>query len=232
MRIGLYVFFVLIAHLALADEIAVKATTNRDDIHIGDYWLAQDLADGFRRLNHNVVIDYRGEYQAVHRPEPKINLYMRGYTKFYAPFPSGITALYCYYPMTYNEKSALKVNKNILNKRLEMPLDASLDDDWQNFDILFVASASYAKRLQENGINAIYVPQFTNPHRFYPKPEEKLMTNILFVGSNWHDRTSLRYAIQGGFNVDVYGYNWRGVIKGIILKIKILIAIIAQQGLC
>ncbi len=218
MRIGLYVFFILIAHLALADDVAIKATTNRDDIHIGDYWLTQDLADGFRRINHDATVDYRGEYQTVHQPEPKMNLYMRGYTKFYAPFPSGTNVLYCYYPMTYNEKSALKVDKNILNKRPEMPLDASLDDDWQNFDILLVASPSYAKKLQEKGVNAIYVPQFTNPHRFYPNPEEKLMTNILFVGSNWHDRTSLRYAIQSGFNVDVYGYNWKGVIPDEMYK--------------
>ena len=93
-----------------------------------------------------------------------------------------------------------------------MPQNSSLDDDFQNYDIIAVASKTYAKELNDNNINAIYIPQFTNPQKFYPDPQEELKTDILFVGSNWHDRTSLRYAIEEGFNVSVYGFNWEGII--------------------
>ncbi|MBP3688042.1 MAG: glycosyltransferase family 1 protein [Alphaproteobacteria bacterium] len=203
---------------SFAYDVAVKSTTNRGETDIGDYQLAYDFAKGFEALGKSVVIDYRGEYHRVHKEEPKLNLFMRGYTKFLPPYPEGVNVLYVYYPMTYNEKSAHKPSKKELNHRLAQPQDAMLDDDWQNFDILAVASASYAAELNKNGIKAIYVPQFTNPEKFYPEPVEELKTDILFVGSNWHDRTSLRFALEEGFEVDVYGYNWQGVVPAPLYK--------------
>ena len=87
-----------------------------------------------------------------------------------------------------------------------------MDDDWQNFDVIAVASPAYAAELNRAGIKAVYVPQFTNPEKFYPAPDPALASDILFVGSNWHDRTSLRYALEAGFTVAVYGYNWQGIV--------------------
>lgn len=204
----------LFPSISFADNglIVVKSTTNRHETNVGDYWIAEDFAAGFTALGKSTAIDYRGEYQQPHTQKPELNLYMRGYTKFFAPFSAGTNLLYVYYPMAYHQTSPLKPQKETLNQRKQMPLNASLDDDWQNFDIIAVASPSYTDELQKNGINAIYVPQFTNPQKFYPAPEEKLQTDILFVGSNWHDRTSLRYALESGFNVAVYGYNWQNII--------------------
>ena len=197
---------------AEAAEVIIKSTTNRGDVHVGDYWIAEDLAEGFRNIGKKVGVDYRGEYHNQHDEDPKLSVYMRGYTKFYAPFDKGINVLYCYYPMFYNSASAVKKDKNTLNHKKNMPKDASLDDDWQNYDMIAVASSSYAKKLNDMGIKAIYVPQFTNTQKFYPNPDKELETDILFVGSNWHDRTSLRYAIESGYYVAVYGYNWEGIV--------------------
>ena len=99
-----------------------------------------------------------------------------------------------------------------MNRRPPQPQNANLDDDWQNFDVIAVASPAYAAELNRTGIKAVYVPQFTNPEKFYPAPDPALASNILFVGSNWHDRTSLRYALEAGFTVAVYGYNWQGIV--------------------
>lgn len=195
-----------------ASDVVIKSTTNRGEIHIGDYWIAEDLAKGFQNADYSVEVDYRSEYHKKHEEEPKLNVYMRGYTKFYAPFAKGTNILYCYYPMAYNDQSKNKVDKTILNSRENMPKDASLDDDWQNFDVIAVASQKYAVTLNEAGIKAIYVPQFTNPQKFYPNPDKELETDILFVGSNWHNRTSLKFAIESGFYVAVYGYNWDGIV--------------------
>lgn len=104
------------------------------------------------------------------------------------------------------------LSKSALNRRPPQPADANLDDDWQNFDVIAVASPSYAAELNRAGIKAVYVPQFTNPEKFYPAPDPALASDILFVGSNWHDRTSLRYALEAGFTVAVYGYNWQGIV--------------------
>lgn len=104
------------------------------------------------------------------------------------------------------------LSKSALNRRPLQPADANLDDDWQNFDVIAVASPTYAAELNRAGIKAVYVPQFTNPEKFYPAPDPALASDILFVGSNWHDRTSLRYALEAGFTVAVYGYNWQGIV--------------------
>lgn len=104
------------------------------------------------------------------------------------------------------------LSKSALNRRPPQPADANLDDDWQNFDVIAVASPAYAAELNRAGIKAVYVPQFTNPEKFYPDPDPALASDILFVGSNWHDRTSLCYALEAGFTVAVYGYNWQGIV--------------------
>ena len=195
-----------------AAAIIVKSTTNRGETDIGDYWIGEDFAAGFRALGLNADTDYRGEYRRPHTPEPQINLYMRGYTDFTPPFPPGCNVLYAYYPMAYAGASAALPAKAALNRRPPQPENANLDDDWQNFDLIAVASPSYAEELNRAGIKAIYVPQFTNPEKFHPAPDPALAADILFVGSNWHDRTSLRYALEAGFNVAVYGYNWQGIV--------------------
>ena len=213
------IFFVfLLPFEAIASDIVIKSTTNRDDFNIGDYWIGEDLAEGFRAMGKDVDIDYRGEYQQTHSPLPKYNIFMRGYTKFMPPFPQGINVLYSYYPMAFWNNSGQKKKKSFLNNRTAMPQDAALDDDWQNFDVIAVASKTYADKLKKAGINAVYIPQFTNPQKFYPAPDDQLKQDILFVGSNWHDRTSLRYALESGFYVAVYGYNWQGVVPDAMYK--------------
>jgi hypothetical protein len=210
--------FILTAMNANAVDVVIKSTANRDDVQVGDYWIGEDFAKGFQKNGFTTEIDYRGEYYREHSRQPQINLFMRGYTKFYPPFASGCNVLYVYYPMAYDAKSARKLKKEALNKRIKMPENASLDDDWQNYDVLAVASKTYAKELQNAGINAIYTPQFTNPDKFYQAPADELKTDILFVGSNWHNRTSLLYALEEGFEVAVYGFNWRGIVPDKMYK--------------
>ena len=212
------VLFGLLPLECVSFDVAIKSTTNRGETDIGDYQIVNDFAKGFEKLGKSVVIDYRGVYHRAHNSEPDLNLFMRGFTKFSQPYSQGINVLYVYYPMAYDGVSPIKHSSQDLNLRAQMPEDAMLDDDWQNFDILAVASKSYAEELRQNGIEAVYVPQFTNPEKFYPEVLEELKTDILFVGSNWHDRTSLRFALEAGFKVDVYGYNWQGIVPDYLYK--------------
>jgi len=204
--------FCLISSFAYGTDVVIKSTTNAQEYDIGDYWIGEDFARGFRNLNLSTTVDYRNEYRKQHQPLPKINLYMRGYTKFALPLPEGFNVLYCYYPMAFFDTSKNKLSHDKITNRVAMPKDTSLDDDWQNFDMIAVASFSYAQKLNDAGIKAVFVPQFTNPEKFYPNPSDELKTDILFVGSNWHDRTSLRFALESGFEVAVYGYNWQGIV--------------------
>ncbi len=206
------------ACIAQAADIVIKSTANRGETDIGDYWIGEDFANAFRALGLQASVDYRGEYHRPHTPASKLNIYMRGYTEFTPPFPAGINVLYAYYPMAYTASSAAKLPKTSLNARTPQPENANLDDDWQNYDLIAVASPTYAEELRQHGVNALYVPQFTNPEKFYPAPEKELATDILFVGSNWHDRTSLRFALESGFAVAVYGYNWENIVPPAMYK--------------
>lgn len=209
----LLLLFNIITSNAIATEtIVIKSTTNKNETNIGDYWIAEDLKEGFQQLGYNTEIDYRGEYHTKRTTTPKINIYMRGYTKFTPPLADGKNILYVYYPMAYDEKSQYKTNKSTLNNRSSLPENSNLDDDFNNFDIIAVASKTYQEKLNQKGIKSIFIPQYTNPQKFYPNYDENIKNDILFVGSNWHDRTSLRYALESGFNVAVYGYNWQGIV--------------------
>ena len=210
--LGFFLLLLTWAANAMAAEVVIKSTSNRDETNVGDYWIAEDFAKGFQAMGVDTIIDYRGEYQRTHTPTPKINIFMRGYTKFYPPFGEGCNVLYVYYPMAYSAQSSHKISKTNLNHRAEMPENSSLDDDWQNYDAVVVSSSTYAQELQQAGINAIYAPQFTNPQKFYPEPNEQMQNDILFVGSNWHNRTSLLFALDSDFNVAVYGYNWDNIV--------------------
>ena len=207
-----------IANNTTKELIVIKSTTNRDETNTGDYWIANDLSLAFKSFGYNTDTDYRTEYHRSHPKEPMLNIYMRGYTKFAPPFGKNTNMLYVYYPMAYDKNSITPKQKNKLNTRSIMPQNANLDDDFQNFDIITVASKSYTEELNKFGINAIYIPQFTNPEKFYPSFQEDLKTDILFVGSNWHDRTSLRYALELGYNVSVYGYNWHNIVPNNMYK--------------
>ena len=158
--IGMTLLLMMTAFNGVAAEVVIKSTANRNDVQVGDYWIGEDFAAGFQKNGFATEIDYRGEYFREHTPEPKINIFMRGYTKFYPPFEGGCNVLYAYYPMAYDQKSVQKLKKEALNRRIPLPENASLDDDWQNYDVLAVASSTYAKELQNAGINAIYAPQF------------------------------------------------------------------------
>ena len=148
-------------------SVVVKSTANRGETNVGDYWIGEDFAAGFQTLGATTDMDYRGEYHRPHSPEPALNLYMRGYTDFIPPFPSGCNVLYAYYPMAYTVPSAQAsdtadnfssvsarnaapikaaaagrhpLSKSALNRRPPQPQNANLDDDWQNFDVIAVAS--------------------------------------------------------------------------------------------
>ena len=87
-------------------SVVVKSTANRGETNVGDYWIGEDFAAGFQTLGATTDMDYRGEYHRPHSPEPALNLYMRGYTDFIPPFPSGCNVLYAYYPMAYTVPAA------------------------------------------------------------------------------------------------------------------------------
>ena len=56
------------------------------------------------------------------------------------------------------------------------------------------------------GHKAVFVPQFTNPYKFKPEFDAEAASDLLFVGSPWYERISVTYAVESGYDIDVYGF--------------------------
>ena len=79
---------------------------------------------------------------------------------------------------------------------------------------------NYFNKLNEYGYRTSFVTQFTNPDKFKYEYDENVKSNLLFVGSTWYDRESVKYAIELGYDIDVYGLNWKGKIPDKHIKGK------------
>ena len=81
-------------------------------------------------------------------------------------------------------------------------------------DIVFTGSVKKNNQYRKEGINSYFIPQFTRFERFYPAYKEEYKTKILFIANQWPEmdvRKSVRYSLNNGIDVDIYGANWHNV---------------------
>lgn len=189
--------------------LTVKNCAPENVLH-GETWLGNDLLDGLKKIYPQA----RQIYQQDTLPkESFINIYLRGYLQYKPPFPDKrhINIAYVIYPLYFSHFDKTKIN---LRHRLA-PADIghahALFDEMQFYDAIAVGSKSYAKKMNQNGFKAYYVPQFTNPKRFYPEYDETIKSEILFVGKNVPYRTAAPIAIKAGLPITIYGPDWEGL---------------------
>jgi spore maturation protein CgeB len=72
--------------------------------------------------------------------------------------------------------------------------------------------------LKKYGYNTSFITQFTNPNKFKYEYDENKKTELLFIGSTWYERESVKYAVELGYDVSVYGLNWQGKIPNKYIK--------------
>ena len=96
--------------------------------------------------------------------------------------------------------------------------DASLNNYLEDFDLIATPAKKTYEKLKNLGYKTEFVTQFTNPNKFKYSYDENLATDLLFVGSTWYERESVKYALELGYDVDVYGLNWRGKIDDKYIK--------------
>ena len=81
----------------------------------------------------------------------------------------------------------------------------------KNADIIFTGSIKRNNELKKMGLNSYFLPQFTKLDHFYPAYKEEYKSKILYVANQWPDsemRKTVRYAINNGIDIDIYGANW------------------------
>ena len=90
--------------------------------------------------------------------------------------------------------------------------DAYLNNELEYFDLIATPAKAVFEELQRKGYKTAYIPQFTNPEKFAPQPVDELKSDLLFAGSNWYERISVKYAVDYGYDVSVYGLGWENKI--------------------
>jgi hypothetical protein len=114
-----------------------------------------------------------------------------------------------------------KLGKRPLFIWLISQADTLTDQEIISAEHVFVASKTYAKKLQEKGAAASHLPQCTDADLFRSDLfEPTLRSEVLFVG-NWRaefQRPVVNLALAAGCPLSVYGRKWEGKLPDGVLK--------------
>lgn len=199
------------------NKYVLKIPFNSKSFEIGDYWLAQDLIEGFKQNNINIKEYYleNGFTKDDFYNEAGNILYLQFKNNFYEneEFEKN-KIIYLYFPTFLPARGKFKNS----NDNFIYNTDAFLDNDLERFDLIATPAKNVYHHLKDLGYNTTFVPQFTNPQKFYKDVNKDKKTKLLFVGSTWYERESVKYAVELGYDVDVYGLNWFGKIPEKYIK--------------
>lgn len=153
----------------------------------GDYHFAESLKSSLEALGHEVVIDFYGKWYERPTNAEDVVIVLRGLTE-YKPRPGNINII-------WNISHPDQVSYN----------------EYEKFDIVFVASDSYAALLNlflENRVDTLL--QCSDHHRFFFDNELSVDdSKMLFVGNSRNEfRTVVKNAIENDVDIDVYGGGW------------------------
>jgi len=166
----------------------------------GDFFLADDLRQGFEKIGYKVEYRFRENYDDLKFGNAGNVLYFKGYYDFeHLPDVKDDgrkRVLYLYY------------------------VEGLHTDILKEVDAVACASQKLIDELiKPVNDKAYYVSQFTNPERFKPVENVK-KTAVLFVGSNHSGkgRKSVNYAIEANADLSVFGKFWDTFLEPKYLK--------------
>ncbi|WP_135506647.1 CgeB family protein [Roseovarius aestuariivivens] len=88
------------------------------------------------------------------------------------------------------------------------------EDEYDDYDHVFVASDIYAAELRARGLPSVSVlHQATDSSLFFPDPEAERDPTCLFVGNSRREyRTMVRWCIERDLPLALYGGGWEGIL--------------------
>ena len=188
-----------------ANSLSIDIPTAIGHYTAGDYALASDLASNLERKGFAAAMTF---YNSLYKYPTETAIIMRGFVPLIADDISARRRILYLAYAQFGEKDG----------REDVPSQAdylqTLAENAGKFDALATASLPLAEALRQRGVAAYYVPQYTNTARFYADYDEKLKSEVLFVGTNSFYRTAVPALLKRGIAVDVYGPRWpAGVAK-------------------
>ena len=199
------------------DKFIIKSPWSSTSYTIGDYWLGIDIEEGFKNNNLDVKNYY---YQSGFK---KDKFYENSRNLLYLQFKQNhyeyedenkAKIMYLYFPTNIPDRRKFKNSKDVFVYNTKAYLNNSLE----LFDVITTPAKNVLHELKEKGYNAEFVSQFTNPDKFSYSYDEKLKSELLFVGSTWYERESVKYATELGYDISVYGMGWKNKIDEKYLK--------------
>jgi glycosyltransferase involved in cell wall biosynthesis len=162
----------------------------------GDYHYAESLAEALQRQGHTVRIDFRGQWydQPVHADD--VVIVLRGLEAYQ---PRG-TQLNIFWGISHP--------------------DTVTPEEYDRYQGIFVASASYAELLQillNRPVHTLW--QCTDTTRFAPpapnnEPLGSSPEHGIFIGNSRKEyRQIVRWAVEAGLPLDVIGQDWENYIS-------------------
>jgi glycosyltransferase involved in cell wall biosynthesis len=170
----------------------------------GDYHLAKDLAAGFQHSDQSV--------RCFIVPFEYWNMPLVNYFAYCSIVVSGVSRCEVsrYHPhYIYVISHPEIINPAYLN----------------GFRAVMVASHQCVDRLTEKGINALFVPQFSNSNRFEEKIEENspFKGQVVFVGNTRGEyREAVKVCVENNIPISVYGSGWEKYISPSYIKANYL----------
>ncbi|MBA1158168.1 glycosyltransferase family protein [Microvirga mediterraneensis] len=184
---------------SFSPRVAIKCPApSIDGKDWGDYHFAQSLAGALRRIGCVVRVDMREDWECALSEIDDVSIMLRG-LKGLKPKPH---------------------QKNIL--WLISHPEAVSTQELNRYDQIYVASAAHAEILRKQcKVPVEHMPQCTDITRF--KFEPALVNNpkdrVVFVGnSRGTFRDSVRWAVEHGLDIDIYGSDWEPFITDNRLK--------------
>jgi len=188
---------VLSDKIYLKNVVNVVSPTYAGRYNNGDYWIAKDLENGLDKFFKQTITSFS---ISLISDIGNILLYIRGGVPLLQSkiTPDTVSIFYLLFP-SFNDYTSVLPVETFINKNLA---------EMKNTDAVAVASEKIANILKTYGIDAYYVPQFTNTQKFYPDFQEDLQTDVLFVGNYLPYRRAAFAVHSAGLPITIYGNNW------------------------
>ncbi len=173
----------------------------------GDFYFGQSLAAALEALGHPITMQFQDTSK---RLKHRLVRFWRNLQNH--PSKDSVDLLLLGIPFSAPQTDRSSIAWLISNS------DKFETQSAQTFSHLFVASARYADELRVNGIACETMLQCTDQRRFAPERRSiSQATGVLFVGNraSHMQRPVVKYAMEAGFDVSVWGANWDGQVDGI-----------------
>ncbi|WP_226783040.1 CgeB family protein [Oceaniglobus trochenteri] len=179
----------------LAIRVKISTPNLKEAPMWGDYHFANSLAAAFERIGHQANVDTADMWYAQSASEDVV-LAIRG-------------------------RHRVKVDPSKINIMwvISHP-DRIPDDEYADYDHVFVASDIYTAELAARGLPSVSVlHQATDATLFRPDPDRPREPACLFVGNSRKEyRTMVKWCLQKDIPLKLYGGGWDGVLPDGVLS--------------